>query len=399
MSVLPALRLTAVVGVFCRTALPLPCALGQVYGANIVRCCLGRRWVRGPYKAQPAGKSNTFLRDMLLVGVMRFSTVMLGLVSLNYVPVSFTETVKSSAPFFTVLFAWMILGESTSFWVKVSLIPVAGRYPLLLTPAHAYDRTPPCPLTTVSCDVAVCASWPHPRRMASRGGWSTLTYVCLWCRCCTGGLGLASAAEMSFNTIGFLAALLNNCVDCIQNVFSKKLLSGRYGFVELQFYTSAAALVVQVKPFLLSSQHACSCGTHYRCIHWLRLGILARQGRTTARQRTRVSTLHICTRRDSPHTRVPRVHPLLVYILPVHVPLRARVCVFDCSCRCGCCGTAPLSSVRCFLGGRRLTRSPAPSTTAYPPPVFLSCSFLPSTRRRTTYSRCLRTPSWASSRR
>ena len=61
-----------------------------------------------------------------------------------------------------------------------------------------------------------------------------------------GGLGLASASELSFNTIGFVAALLNNCVDCVQNVFSKKLLSGRYGFVELQFYTSAAALVVQV---------------------------------------------------------------------------------------------------------------------------------------------------------
>ena len=61
-----------------------------------------------------------------------------------------------------------------------------------------------------------------------------------------GGLGLASASELSFNTIGFVATLLNNCVDCVQNVFSKKLLSGRYGFVELQFYTSAAALVVQV---------------------------------------------------------------------------------------------------------------------------------------------------------
>ena len=39
---------------------------------------------------------------------------------------------------------------------------------------------------------------------------------------------MARAVEMSFNTVGFIAALLNNCVDCIQNVFSKKLLSGRY---------------------------------------------------------------------------------------------------------------------------------------------------------------------------
>jgi solute carrier family 35, member E2 len=63
---------------------------------------------------------------MILVGFMRFSTVMLGLVSLNFVPVSFTETIKSSAPFFTVLFAWLILGEKTSGLVKLSLIPIAG---------------------------------------------------------------------------------------------------------------------------------------------------------------------------------------------------------------------------------------------------------------------------------
>ena len=47
-----------------------------------------------------------FMRDMAFVGVMRFLTVFLGLISLSYVPVSFTETVKASAPFITVLFAW-----------------------------------------------------------------------------------------------------------------------------------------------------------------------------------------------------------------------------------------------------------------------------------------------------
>ena len=123
---------------------------------------------------------------------MRFSTVMLGLVSLDYVPVSFTETIKSSAPFFTVLFAWLILGEHTTTAVKLSLLPIAG------------------------------------------------------------GLALASATELRFNTIGFTAALLNNCVDCVQNVFSKKLLNGRYSYIELQYYTSAAALVVQVPMWLFA---------------------------------------------------------------------------------------------------------------------------------------------------
>ena len=75
---------------------------------------------------KPSTSSPTFVRDMILVGIMRFSTVMLGLVSLNFVPVSFTETIKSSAPFFTVLFAWLILGEKTSGLVKLSLVPIAG---------------------------------------------------------------------------------------------------------------------------------------------------------------------------------------------------------------------------------------------------------------------------------
>ena len=64
------------------------------------------------------------------------------------------------------------------------------------------------------------------------------------------GLAMAASAELSFNFVGFFAACMCNCIDCIQNVFSKKLLSGRYTSVELQFYTSAAALLVQFPLFL-----------------------------------------------------------------------------------------------------------------------------------------------------
>ena len=41
--------------------------------------------------------------------------------------------------------------------------------------------------------------------------------------------------------------MLNNCLDCVQNVYSKKLLSTHYNYINLQFYTSAAALVVQAR--------------------------------------------------------------------------------------------------------------------------------------------------------
>ena len=44
---------------------------------------------------------------------LRFTTVVLGLVSLKNVAVSFAETVKSSAPIFTVIMSRLILGEYT----------------------------------------------------------------------------------------------------------------------------------------------------------------------------------------------------------------------------------------------------------------------------------------------
>ena len=152
-----------------------------------------------PFSLQPRSR---FMCDMALVGLMRFATVILGLVSLKYVAVSFTETVKSSAPFFTVIFARLILGERTSMMVNLSLVPV----------------------------------------------------VC--------GLALASATELSFTYVGFFAAVANNCIDCVQNVFSKKLLSTHYNYVNLQFYTSAAALAFQLPCILY--MHA---GAWWRQVH------------------------------------------------------------------------------------------------------------------------------------
>jgi len=163
-----------------------------------------------PLSSQPL---RNFMFDMALVGVMRFMTVILGLVSLKYVAVSFTETVKSSAPFFTVLFARLILGERTSMMVNLSLLPVVA------------------------------------------------------------GLALCSATELSFTYVGFFAAVANNCIDCVQNVFSKKLLSSHYNYVNLQFYTSAAALVFQLP--LITYWHA---GAWWRQEHawdpWLAIVLL-----------------------------------------------------------------------------------------------------------------------------
>ncbi|CDQ59093.1 unnamed protein product [Oncorhynchus mykiss] len=63
------------------------------------------------------------------------------------------------------------------------------------------------------------------------------------------GLALCTATETSFNMLGFSAALSTNIMDCLQNVFSKKLLSGdtyKFSPPELQFYTSAAAVIMLI---------------------------------------------------------------------------------------------------------------------------------------------------------
>lgn len=40
------------------------------------------------------------------------------------------------------------------------------------------------------------------------------------------GLALCSINEISFDMIGFLAAMATNVTECVQNVYSKMLISG-----------------------------------------------------------------------------------------------------------------------------------------------------------------------------
>ncbi|XP_058733665.1 triose phosphate/phosphate translocator, non-green plastid, chloroplastic-like [Vicia villosa] len=84
--------------------------------------------------------------------------------SLGKVAVSFTHTVKSMEPFFSVLMSSMFLGEMPTAWVVASLVPIAG------------------------------------------------------------GVALASATEASFNWIGFLSAMASNLTNQSRNVLSKKLM-------------------------------------------------------------------------------------------------------------------------------------------------------------------------------
>ncbi|KAJ7306429.1 hypothetical protein JRQ81_009779 [Phrynocephalus forsythii] len=144
-----------------------------------VPCCLYQHKSRVTYPPN-------FIMIMLFVGLMRFATVVLGLVSLKNVAVSFAETVKSSSPIFTVIMSRLL--------VNLALLPVMG------------------------------------------------------------GLALCTATELSFNILGFSAAfVLSFPLYSLQNVFSKKLLSGdkyRFSAPELQFYTSAAAVIMLIPAWI-----------------------------------------------------------------------------------------------------------------------------------------------------
>ncbi|OQV13834.1 Solute carrier family 35 member E2B [Hypsibius exemplaris] len=136
-------------------------------------------------QSQP--KPPKFRRTVLVVGVFRFLTIYFGLVALDYVAVSFAETVKCSAPIFTVFISWMITAEPATAQVILSLVPIMG------------------------------------------------------------GLALCSAHELSFNLPGFTAALITNVSECFQSVYSKVLVSGekfRCNPAELQFYSGAASLIL-----------------------------------------------------------------------------------------------------------------------------------------------------------
>ena len=114
----------------------------------------------------------------------------MALIALWYIPVSFAEIIKSSAPIFTVLISTLVLQERTSMLVILSLLPIMI------------------------------------------------------------GLSLCSAFEIHFHIIGFLVALFANLSECLQNVLSKKVLTNdKYDSNQIQLFTSFYSILLQI-PFL-----------------------------------------------------------------------------------------------------------------------------------------------------
>ncbi|XP_037078133.1 solute carrier family 35 member E2A-like isoform X1 [Pollicipes pollicipes] len=162
--------------------------LGSCQVMMTVICgCIQLQLPCGP-QSKPQTPPPAYYASMLLIGCLTSGVILFGLAALKFVAVSFAETVKSSAPIFTVVISWLVLGERTPLLVNLSLIPVMA------------------------------------------------------------GLALCSSHELSFNLIGFVAAMGTNLCECLQSVFVKKILNNKdykYSAAELQFYPGVAGALIQ----------------------------------------------------------------------------------------------------------------------------------------------------------
>ncbi|XP_061359611.1 phosphoenolpyruvate/phosphate translocator 2, chloroplastic-like [Gastrolobium bilobum] len=109
--------------------------------------------------------SGSQLASILPLAVAHTMGNLLTNISLGKVSVSFTHTIKSMEPFFTVVLSSLFLGERPTLWVVSSLVPIVG------------------------------------------------------------GVALASVTEVSFNWIGFITAMASNLTNQSRNVLSKKLMA------------------------------------------------------------------------------------------------------------------------------------------------------------------------------
>ncbi|CAL4060224.1 unnamed protein product, partial [Meganyctiphanes norvegica] len=170
------------------------CSCGMQMFITMICGFIQMRYPLGTYKPTPGQrKPQNFIKSMVTVGFLQLGTIMFGLVAIYFVAVSFAETVKSSAPLFTVLISWMVLREKTGLFVFLSLLPIMF------------------------------------------------------------GLALCSSHELSFSLMGFICAMSTNLCECVQSVVSKSLLSSKaykYNPAELQFYPNMVAVLIQFPMWL-----------------------------------------------------------------------------------------------------------------------------------------------------
>jgi len=187
--------------------------------ATIVLGYSARTRSMGMYAIEPSPNRMTILtKDVIFIGSLRFATAFLGLYALKYVEVSFTETVKSTAPAFTLILSGLLLGK-----FDYQLINIEKNY--------------------------LCRNISY-----NFAGEKTTLLMKLSTLPVMAGLAICSANEASFNFDGFIFALATNLSECLQNVLSKKMLSlhkVKFNPGEIQYATGVGSAFAQVPTFLL----------------------------------------------------------------------------------------------------------------------------------------------------
>jgi len=136
--------------------------------------------------------SRDIIRHVLPLAVVFCVNIVLGNVSLRFIPISFMQTIKSSVPVFTVLIQGIFLKKVFENRVYLSLIPVVG------------------------------------------------------------GVGLASFTEASFNMVGFLCAVFASVTTAVQAVLMSLLLASgmkKMDPINLLFYMAPISFAILL-PFV-----------------------------------------------------------------------------------------------------------------------------------------------------
>lgn len=123
--------------------------------------------------------------------------IILGNISLRFIPVSFMQTIKSLVPAFTVLLQVTVFHQFSPKMIYLSLVPVVG------------------------------------------------------------GVALASFTEVNFNVIGFATALIASLTTSIQSIVSSMILTGsmRLDAINMVYYMAPVSFVL-ILPFALFYEYA-----------------------------------------------------------------------------------------------------------------------------------------------
>jgi len=145
-----------------------------------------------PFQSIPRDKLMT---NILPLGAVFCVNIILGNISLRWIPVSFMQTVKSLVPAFTVALQTVLLKQYSSKMTYLSLVPVVG------------------------------------------------------------GVALASFTEVNFEFIGFMAALIASLTTSVQSIVSSMLLTGalKLDSINLLYYMAPVSFVL-ICPIALVSE-------------------------------------------------------------------------------------------------------------------------------------------------